>query len=355
MQGLTFLEKTLFSSYTFNASPITDLSSPDETASTPSFQINLFALLETLQIFGLSDAMPSTSRNLNGGFTSSYAHNAFNAPALALAGGTCRISYPYLGAPLSITISEAGVTTTCDLNTYESSNGAAFEIDDSIPLQRDALTLKIILRSMWLYDAIIELASTNPTTLILTASTHTPPLFAFEGAGGPFGDSSVDFQPEKQPGNRDKAAAACAETDTTRSSKVEAPMVSETFTVLPATGTTRVRHRYKFQHIQKAARAMALASKVCIRCDAQGVLSLQFMIELSADGAGSGSSRDGNAGTGNGVNGAVAVAGATGQVSFVDFRFVPLVDDDNDDEEEGHGTEEGGDDMDGMGDEGLDG
>ena len=342
VQGLTFLEKTLFSSYICNTSSMSDASSPDESTSVPSFQINLSALLETLQIFGLSD-VTSASRNINGGFTSSYAHNAFNTPVLAITGGTCRISYPYLGAPLSITISEAGVTTTCDLNTYESSTGAGVDIDESIPLQRDALTLKVIMRSTWLFDAITELSSTNPTVLVLTASRHTLPLFALEGAGGPFGDSMVDFQPETP---RSGGTNSGTDTAAERDRNIKAPQVSETFTVLPTPGTSgrRVRQRYKFEHIQKAARAMGLASKICIRCDGQGVLSLQFMVELSGDGIGVGSVRNGGE-----VNGAAVGVGG-GRISFVDFRFVPLFDEDEEGDERAVGMEEESDETDRDGD-----
>lgn len=329
VQGLTFLEKTLFSSYTCNTSSIGDTSSPEEPTSLPSFQINLAALLETLQIFGLSD-LTSVSRNPNGGFTSSHAYNAFNTPALAIPGGTCCISYPYLGAPLSITITEAGVTTTCELNTYESSTGAGFDVDESIPLQRDALALKIIMKSSWLFDAITELASTNPTIFVLTASRHTSPLFALEGVGGPFGDSMVDFQPEP---SRNRSTTSDTHLNAERNRTAKTPQVAETFTVLPPPGTRgrRVCQRYRFEHIQKAARAMGLASKVCIRCDRQGVLSLQFMVELSGDGLGIGQGRNGGEING-GSNTTVGVNG--GRVSFVDFRFVPLVDEEGEDGDE---------------------
>ncbi len=219
VQGLTFLEKSLFSSYTCNTSSTGDASSPDEPTSLPSCQINLSALLETLQIFGLSE-VTSVSRNPNGGFTSSHTYNAFNTPVLAITGGTCRISYAYVGAPLSITISEAGVTTTCDLNTYESSTGAGFDVDESIPLQRDALTLKIIMKSTWLFDAITELASTNPTVFVLSASRHTLPFFALEGVGGPFGDSMVDFQPEP---SRNRNTDSGTDTHAERNRTAKAP------------------------------------------------------------------------------------------------------------------------------------
>jgi cell cycle checkpoint protein len=83
---------------------------------------------------------------------------------------------------------------------------------------------------------------------------------------------------------------------------------------------------------------MALASKVSIRQDRQGVLSLQFMIEIGADGV-AGGSRDGSSGYGGGVatNGVGSGGGAGGgNVTFVDFRFVPLIDEDDDDSADGN-------------------
>jgi cell cycle checkpoint protein len=70
---------------------------------------------------------------------------------------------------------------------------------------------------------------------------------------------------------------------------------------------------------------MAVASKVSIRGDKQGVLSLQFMIEL------------GNGGNGDNTGGGAIAAGGhlAGNVSFVDFRFVPLVDENEESNENG--------------------
>lgn len=95
VQGLTFLDKSLFTSYNFNPG--------NDFTQLPRFEISLSALLETLQIFGISDTS-SSSRHSGGGFSSSYT-NAFTAPSLSL-GGTCRISYAQVGSPLSITIQE---------------------------------------------------------------------------------------------------------------------------------------------------------------------------------------------------------------------------------------------------------
>jgi cell cycle checkpoint protein len=340
IQGLAFLEKGLFTSYAFSEpslaidNPHTSDDSTSDTSTTPNFQISLAALLETLQIFGISDPSASSSshsfRNPNGGFTSTYP-TAFTTPALALqsAGGTCRIFYQSFGSPLSITISEGGVTTTCDLTTYEP---ASNDLDEGIPLQRDALTLKIIMRSAWLSDAISELANTNPTILVISASNITAPFLALEGRGGPFGDSTVEFMPTSSSSSSTDPATPVA-----RSSNKKAPLVTETFSVAaPAGSHGRVRQRYKFDLIRKAARAMALASKVSIRQDRQGVLSLQFMIEIGIDGA-AGGSRDGTNVYGGGVvsNGAGtgAAGGGGGKVTFVDFRFVPLIDDEEDEDE----------------------
>ncbi|KAK6387270.1 checkpoint clamp complex protein Rad1 [Exophiala oligosperma] len=298
IQGLTFLDKALFSSYNLNVT--------DEEHMLPPFSISIVALLETLQIFGIADTT-SSSRNPSGGFSSSYG-NAFNAPALAV-GGTCRISYQEVGAPLTITIQEGSVTTTCEMNTYEAQEG--YEDDGGIPLDRESLRLRAIMRSTWLHDAMNELAGTNPTTLVLNASTASAPFFALAGEGGPFGDSTVDFMPESK--NEPTPSG-------TRGKKQ--PLVMETFSVGTPTRPIKIRQRYKFDMIKRAGRAMALASRVSIRQDRQGVLSLQFMIDLG-DGGNSGPRRDEG-------NGGVDVPPSPGSVAFVDFRFVPLIGDEDD-------------------------
>lgn len=198
--------------------------------------------------------------------------------------GVCRLSYAGTGEPLCIILEETGVTTTCELVTYEP------EIQEDIPLQRNALAQKIIMRSNWLFDAITELSSTSPSRLTISASP-TAPFFTLS-AVGPLGSATVEFSKD--------------------------PQLLETFQVPRRTANT-----YKYSLIKHAARAMAAASKVSIRGDEQGVLSLQFMIELEGGG-----------------------------VSFVDFRFVPLMpeegeedkDQDEDQDEEGQGGEDLGED-----------
>jgi len=312
VQGLAFLDKGLFSSYNLNVFE-------EEQSSVPPFQISLSALLETLQIFGISDTS-SNHRSHGGGFSSSY-HTAFNTPALGL-GSTCRISYAQVGAPLTITIQEGSVTTTCEMNTYEVQS--QYDDDGGIPLDRNAMCLKIIMRSTWLHDAVAELAGTNPTVLVLNASNQSAPYLSLEGQGGPFGDSTVDFMPESKTEPTPSLARGKRQ-----------PLVTETFSVAAPSGSRgRVKQKYQFDLIKKAGRAMALASKVSIRQDVQGVLSLQFMIEINESGVG----------TTGAVGGGVASAApdlSSGRVSFVDFRFVPLLDDDDEGEDENETEEEG--------------
>lgn len=178
--------------------------------------------------------------------------------------GLCRISYQSRGSPLSIDLSETGVSTTCDLTTYESTS------TEDIPFDRDALSLKTIMRSVHLGDAISELASANPTTLSLLASPNAPYLSL--SASGPLGSATVEFDKD--------------------------PQLLETFQC-----ATKFITSYSFAHVKAAYRAMASATKVSVRADAQGVLSLQFLIEVET----------------------AAQAEGKEAVAFVDFRIVPLV------------------------------
>lgn len=176
--------------------------------------------------------------------------------------GLCRLRYDSPGAPLTVVLEESGITTTCELVTYEPS-----ETED-IPFSREALALKVIMRASWLRDALSELDATNPEVLTIVASPKAPYLSL--SASGPLGSAVVDFTAN------DKA-------------------LLETFSVAPPQGSRKVVNSYKFALIKAAHRAMSVATKVSIRGDEQGVLSLQFMIEVDV-----------------------------GKVSFVDFRFVPM-------------------------------
>lgn len=326
IQGLAFLDKSLFTSYTFN--PPSGSTNGDEgqndddleDTTHPHFVVSLSALLETLKIFGINDlSEPNGFRDTSLPQTNP-ASSAFSAPAL-LMDRSCTLQYAQDGAPLSIAITEAGVRTTCELVTYEPED---YEAD--IPLQRDAIIMKIIMRSAWLHNAIAELDSSTPTILKMSACAKREPYFALSGAGGPFSESTVEFSVDQhnetvggngQGAQQSQTHKVLADDGSARARATRtkmAPTVTETFLVSPPSAMgERIRQSYRFALIRKAARAMAVANKVSIRGDRQGVLSLQFMIELDDNVA---ASRSVGAG----------VRAPAGPVCFVDFRFVPLLD-----------------------------
>ncbi|KAL8944107.1 MAG: hypothetical protein Q9211_000698 [Gyalolechia sp. 1 TL-2023] len=278
IHGIAFLEKALFTSYTFSP-PVRAQHEDDDGDDTSVFQISLTALLETLSIFGFNEGRDRwTSRDsAYGGVTSSMARGGQDAPFENHTLGTtsvCRLSYAAKGDPLCIVLREAGVTTTCEMVTYEA------EDLEEIPLQRDALAQKIIMRSSWLHDAINELASTSPSRLTITASPSAP--YFTLSSKGPLGSATVEFSKDQQ--------------------------LLETFHV-----PNRTVNTYKYSLIRAASRAMAIASKVSIRGDVQGVLSLQFMVEVEDS-----------------------------RLSFVDFRFVPFLPEEGEEDEDEEDEDEHG-------------
>src|SRR3954454_12003348 len=128
------------------------------------------------------------------------------------------------------------------------------------------------MQARWLFDAISELSSTSPSRLDIVASPTAPYLSL--SAVGHLGSASIDFGKRRE--------------------------LLETFTV-----AEKWTQSYKFEMIKAASEAMRLASKVSVRSDEQGVLSLQFMVEVEG-----------------------------GSISFIDFRFVPFLRDEDDEESE---------------------
>lgn len=264
--GVAHWNKSLFTSYT------TNLPSPgeDEEASAPNFQISLPALLEALQIFGAADAAARQAKAEADPYRSNlrnYRPDAFSNQTLGMA-GTCSLSYTQEGEPFGIILEEAGVNTTCNLVTYlpESSEDIPFDIED--------LSFKIITQSRWLLDALAEISPTSPDKLTIVASRRQPYLRL--SSTGSLGSSSVDFAKGRD--------------------------LLETFSI-----RDRWVQTFKFDMIKSASEAMRIATKVSLRGDGQGVLSMQFMVEVEGGG-----------------------------VNFLDFRFVPYAShEDGDDDDQG--------------------
>lgn len=286
MQATVFLDRALFTSYNYTPSE----AEVEEEA--PRFQISLPALVETLAIFGASESSTKFGR----GERHEYASNirpsrvdAFSNQALDMT-GICRLAYAGVGEPFQIILEESGVTTTCDLITY-----GAEEVAE-IPFEKAALEVKIILQSRYLHDALLELSSmtsiSGPDSRLKVVASPHQPFFSLSAAGA-LGSAAVEFSKGKE--------------------------LLETFGV-----RNRWVQYYRFEIVKQAMEAMKLASKVSLRGDKQGVLSLQFMVENEGVGGGGG----GRLGE---VSGGL---GGSGGYSFVDFRFVPCVDEDQDEDEE---------------------
>ncbi|KAF2664179.1 Rad1-domain-containing protein [Microthyrium microscopicum] len=283
MEGMAFLGKTLFSSFQFTPPQVQPdtVDTTQESGDVDPFSISLAALLETLQIFGLSELSKPTPWNRD-----PYNRDAFSAQALGLS-GICRLRYDSVGSPLVIILEEAGISTTCKLVTYEPA------YDSDIPFARLELGMKIIMQASYLADAITELSTSNPEHLTIRATD----TFLILSASGDHGSAVVQFHRDNKAVQENDALAAGPNAVPKRNRGI-----LETFQV----SGESFSQSYKFSHISNTKKALQSAIKVSIRGDSQGVLSLQFMIE-NLEGGG---------------------------VSFVDYRFIPLVRDEGYEEDE---------------------
>jgi len=255
MQGVAFLDKALFSAYTVNLTRSEDGEPPE----LPNFQIPLSSFLEVLQIFGAVDVATRAQKADQDPYRSNlrnYRPDAFSNQTLGIS-GTCTLLYAEEGDSFKVTIEESGVKTTAGLTTYLP------EIPEDIPFDRNDLAFKIIMPSRSLLDCIAEISPAGPIKLTITA-TRTSPFLSLSGTGD-LGSSGVDFARGRE--------------------------LLETFSI-----GERWSQTYKFDFIKNSSEAMRIASKVSLRGDGQGVLSLQFMVDMEG-----------------------------GRRSFLDFRFVPFI------------------------------
>ena len=266
--GLVFIHRSLFSTYEYQ--PLTVPQEPESDREEVSFQVSLSSLLEVLQIFGSNEIKHRWSER-EAGYGGIRSTMSRGGPAAVLGAsslgvvGLSRFSYNRPGDPLSIVLEEAGVRTMCELFTYEE------DPQTDISLQKP-VCFKIIMRADWLFDAIAELTPNAPERLTVSVS-RTPPHFTLSSAGS-LGSMSVEF-------TKDRDLLDVFQCD------------------------ERFLNSYKFSLLRSAARAMSMASRVSIRGDEQGVLNMQFLMELEEGGS-----------------------------SYVDFRFLAFVSEETDDESE---------------------
>ncbi|PHH71812.1 hypothetical protein CDD80_4980 [Ophiocordyceps camponoti-rufipedis] len=268
--GVAFLDKALFASYSVNLLPTLDGEQPSDC---DNFQMPLASLLEVLQIFGAVDVAARAQKAEQDPYRSNlrnYRPDAFSNQTLGLS-GTCTLTYVQKGDAFNITIDESGVKTTAGLTTYLP------EIPEDIPFDRNDVAFKIIMQSRTLLDSLAEISPTAPIRLAITV-TKTAPYLSLTGTSD-LGSSGVDFTRGRD--------------------------LLETFSI-----AGRWSQTYKFDLIKSSSEAMRIASKVSLRGDGQGVLSLQFMVDMEG-----------------------------GKKSFLDFRFVPFANYDGDEDEDGEGDE----------------
>jgi cell cycle checkpoint protein len=287
---MAFLKKSLFSSFFVKPQPTTPDLPQDEPVppAIAPFSISLTSFLEALQIFGLSELTKSS----NQWERDTMANGAFSAQTLGVS-GVCRLRYDRPGSPLQLVLEETGITTSCELVTYEPSALA------EIPFSRDELTLKAIVGAPYLHDAIIEMSATNPDRIIISASNQ---CLVFS-APNDHGAVTFQFYRDGDKYRNEELNRSTAGAGESIGKVGDMPSILETFMV----AEQPFRQAYKFSHIAATRKALSSAIKVSIRGDHQGVLSLQFMIEI--------------------------VDGEPG-VSFVDFLFIPLVEEENENVEQ---------------------
>ncbi|XP_064295719.1 cell cycle checkpoint protein RAD1 [Phalacrocorax carbo] len=146
--------------------------------------------------------------------------------------------YRGYGYPLMLFLEEGGVVTVCKINTQEPDELLDFDFCST------KVVNKIILQSEGLREAFAELDMTSEV-LQITMSPDKPyfRLSTFGNAGS----AHLDY-----PRDSDLMEAFhCSQTQT---------------------------NRYKISLLKPSTKALALSCKVSIRTDAQGFLSLQYMI-----------------------------------------------------------------------------
>ncbi|GAM90769.1 hypothetical protein ANO11243_088140 [Dothideomycetidae sp. 11243] len=307
LEAFIFLSRNLF--VTYRLAPASD----NDTSSSPpsiSFSLLLGPLLSTLQILS-SAAAPDVPSSPFAAHQLTRHAGAFSSSVLGTQ-GQCRLVYRAAGARLELSVPETGgVRTACGLATYlgagdeagwgagrrdqDDDDGEGESNRDEIPFDRNSLRLKAILPSSALGDAVVDINALGPPDVLVIDASSTAPYLILRGEGGSGGECRVEFADESiAGGGRTK--------------------LLETFQC-----QSRVRARYNFGTVKKALVAMRAGTKVSLRIDGNGVLSLQFLVELS-EGAAEEKGKD--------------------EVAFVDFRIVPQFEEDGGDSESSEHSDE---------------
>ncbi|GAA5911344.1 hypothetical protein JCM5296_007331 [Sporobolomyces johnsonii] len=212
-----------------------------------------------------------------------------------------RLTYAGIGEPLVMLLEESGTVTRCELTTYEPEGLLDLAFEDADRVQR------LIMRSEWLRDALLELPpSSEKLSISFSPAGHrrAAPSNRYrsrrdgmdqddEGGGGEADEDEV-------PLFRLESVGTLGSTEMDYSDDRDILEVFEC--------EFPIRNTYKFSHIQLTRQALAASMKTSIRTDEHGLVSFQFMIPLSAAKGGGGAQ----------------ASVADGRVAFVEFLCVAL-------------------------------
>uniref|UniRef100_S4RAK7 RAD1 homolog (S. pombe) n=1 Tax=Petromyzon marinus TaxID=7757 RepID=S4RAK7_PETMA len=188
-----------------------------------SFRVNLTALLSCLTMFG------GAARTVG--------------PPVALS-----LRYGGYGSPLILCLEEGGVVTDCSLRTQEPEDPLDFEFGGSDADEDRQTPNKVILKAEGLKEAFadLELSSSGAEVSVHITMSPARPHFRLS-TFGPLGSTHCDF-----PRDSDMVESFhCTKAQT---------------------------NQYKASFLKPSAKALSQASKVSVRMDWRGLLSLQFMI-----------------------------------------------------------------------------
>ncbi|KAK9456195.1 Rad1/Rec1/Rad17 [Dipodascopsis uninucleata] len=234
--------------------------------------LSLSSLVDCFQIFGSDGTVeaqqrgksrkPGSSTMLHADVTSIATDDA--NPMRSYVGGSsvCKLQYRGSGCPFVLMFDEGTLTTTCEFITYDEENE---EDMSSINLATDALLQKVIMKAEYLDDAFRELYSSG-SEFITIESTPNPAGLTFK-TRGELGSVEYAFPKDRN--------------------------VLETF--LCPIDCSNV---YAFGMLLRMRDAIKLASKISLRSDEYGIMSIQCMCDVG-----------------------------DGRQSFIDFKFVPIYDD----------------------------
>ncbi|XP_049593644.1 cell cycle checkpoint protein RAD1 [Syngnathus scovelli] len=149
-----------------------------------------------------------------------------------------RLCYRGYGYPLTLFLEEGGVVTVCKINTQEPEEPLDFEFCSS------NVTNKVILLSESLKEAFSELDMTSEVLQITMSPSQ--PYFRLSTFGNS-GSAHYDY-----------------------------PKDSDMMELFNCTSTQT--NRYKMSLLKPSTKALALSSKVSVRTDSRGVLSLQYLV-----------------------------------------------------------------------------